>query len=187
MGDAVSQPRWYALYVRSHHEKHVFAELSTKQYEVFLPLYYARHRWADRWKTLLLPLFPSYVFCHFDFTQRTPVVSTPGVIELVRFGNEPAPVENTEIDAIRKIANSRLSTEPYAGLVRGQRVMMIKGPLNGLTGTLTEIHKKLRLVLSVALLNRSVLVEIEQDWVVPCEQPTMICNATAPATAQPRR
>src|SRR5437879_967861 len=130
MSDTVSQLKWYALYVRSHHEKHVFAELSTKQYEVFLPLYYASHRWADRWKTLLLPLFPSYVFCHFDFMERTPVVSTPGVIDLVRFGNEPAPVDDSEIDAIRQIAKSQLSTEPYAGLVRGQRVMMINGPLN---------------------------------------------------------
>ncbi len=42
---------------------------------------------------------------------------------------------------------------------------MAEGPLSGLTGTLTEFRKNLRLVISIELLQRSVLVEIEHDWV----------------------
>jgi transcription antitermination factor NusG len=179
MSDSLTPQQWYALYVRSHHEKNVSAQLEGKSYEVFLPLYWARHRWADRWKTLSLPLFPSYVFCRFDPNARSSVLATTGVIDVVRVGTEPAPIETREIDAIRLITKSSLLTEPYAGLVRGQRVMMIAGPLSGLTGTLIEIRKRPRLVISVELLHRSVLVEVERDWAVPCEPAKVMQNAGA--------
>jgi transcription antitermination factor NusG len=161
--------RWFALRVRPRHEKSVFEQLQTKEYEAFLPLYSSRRRWADRWKTVILPLFPGYVFCSFDPLTRVRVLGTPGVIDLVRVGAEPAPVETHEIEAIRRVVHSQLQIEPYPDLVRGQRVMVSGGPLNGLCGVLMEIRNGVRLVLSVELLRRSVQVEIERDRVVPLE------------------
>jgi len=46
---------------------------------------------------------------------------------------------------------------------------MSDGPLKGLTGTLMEDRKGPRLVISVDLLRRSVLIEIDRDWVVSSE------------------
>lgn len=158
---------WFALRVRSRHEKIVFAQLVAKQHEAFLPSYNARHKWVDRWKTVSLPLFPGYVFCRFDAALRSSVLTTSGVIDVVRNGSQPAAVDSSEIEAIRLAVNSPLFTEPYAGLVKGQGIVVTGGPLAGLTGHLVEIRKNLRLVLSVELLNRSVLVEIDRDWVAP--------------------
>lgn len=157
--------RWYALRVRSRHENLVFAQLVAKRHEAFLPSYNARHKWADRWKTVSLPLFPGYLFCRFGAAARTSVMTTTGVVDLVRNGSQPASIDTSEIDAIRAAVNSPLFTEPYAGLVKGQGIVVTDGPLAGLTGQLVEIRKNLRLVLSVELLNRSVLVEIDRDWV----------------------
>ena len=171
--------KWYALYVRSHHEKCVSAQLESKHFDVFLPLSVSRRKWADRWKTLDLPLFPGYVFCQFDPLKRAAVLATSGVIDMVRFGNELAPIREDEIEAIRLVVSSSLDTEPYAGLVEGQRVMIIDGPLRGVAGTLIEIRKKLRFVVSVDLLQRSVLVEIEREWAVPCGPNRFAFEATA--------
>jgi hypothetical protein len=44
---------------------------------------------------------------------------------------------------------------------------MCGGPFTGLSGTLMEVRNGLRLVVSVELLCRSVLVEIDREWVVP--------------------
>ena len=161
--------RWYALHVRSRHEKSVSAQLEAKNYDVFLPLYRVRHQWADRWKTVSLPLFSGYVFCRFDAATRSRALETSGVIDVVRIGCEPEPVETGEIEAIRLVVNSPLFAEPYPGLVTGQRVTMCDGPLRGLTGTLLEIRKTVRLVISVELLRRSVIVEIDRDWAAPYE------------------
>jgi transcription antitermination factor NusG len=162
-------PSWYALHVRSRHEKSVAAQLEAKRSEVFLPLYQTRSRWADRWKTVELPLFPGYVFCRFAPAERSLIRATSGLIDIVRVAGEPAPVETGEIEAIRAVVNSSLSIEPYPDLVAGQSVVMAQGPLCGLVGVLTEIRKSLRLVVSIELLRRSVLVEVDRDWAIPTE------------------
>jgi transcription antitermination factor NusG len=158
---------WFALYVRSCHEKVVEAQLAAKDQNVFLPVYATKRKWADRWKSIALPLFPGYVFCKFVPEKRASVLATSGVVDLVRVGLEPAPIEDVVIDQIRRIAESSLLAEPYEGLLAGEEVMMCGGPLSGLTGTLMEVRKGLRMVVSVQLLQRSIAVEIDREWVVP--------------------
>jgi transcription antitermination factor NusG len=161
------ESRWYALYVRSQHEKSVLAQLEAKQHEAFLPLYESTNKWADRWKSVALPLFPGYVFCRFKQTQRTSVLATSGVVNVVKFGPDPASIPQSEIEAVRLIVNSRVMAEPYTGLGLGEEVTMSAGPLRGLTGILTDVRKSPRLVVSIDLLNRSVSVEVDRAWVVP--------------------
>ena len=168
-----SDMNWYALYVRSRHEKMVHAQLDAKSEDVFLPVYSSRHKWADRWKTVSLPLFPGYVFCRFDTNRRSAIMTTSGVIDVVRMGSQPAAIDGAEIEAIKRVAASPLLTEPYADVVPGEIVTMSDGPLKGLNGTLMEVRKGLRLVISVQLLRRSVLIEIDRDWVVSSRLPKL--------------
>ncbi len=163
---------WHALFVRSRHEKSVHAQLDAKSEEAFLPLYCRKHKWADRWKSVELPLFPGYVFCRFDSNRRSSVLATPGVIDVVRVGSRPATIDPSEIEAIQRVVKSPLLTDPHDDLVKGQKVMMSDGPLKGLTGTLVEDRRGLRLVISVELLRRSILIEIDRDWVVSSELST---------------
>ena len=71
------------------------------QSDVFVPVYEAKHRWKDRWKTVSLPLFAGYLFCRSDAAQRLRVLAMLGVIDFVRIGSEPAPVLESEIEASR--------------------------------------------------------------------------------------
>ncbi len=167
---------WYALHVRSRHEKAVQSQLEAKQQEAFLPLCTVRNKWADRWKTVSLPLFPGYVFCRFDPAARHAVLATSGVIDVVRSGSEPAVIENSEIEAIQLVVKSGVAAEPYPQLVQGQRVMVTDGPLKGVMGTLTSVRNTIRLVMSVELLRRSVLLEIDRDWVVPFDTQRPLYN-----------
>lgn len=158
---------WYALHVRSRHEKTVAAQLEAKQQTVFLPLYESRNRWRDRWKTVELPLFPGYVFCQVPPGYCSQVIATSGVIDVVRVGSEPAAVAPHEIDMIKVVAASRLPVEPYPNLAVGETVVIQSGPLAGVTGTLIEVRNNLRLVVSVEILCRSVQVQIDRGWAVP--------------------
>ena len=47
-GLAELQEPWWALYTRHQHEKAVAEMLTTKGFEVFLPLYESTRRWRDR-------------------------------------------------------------------------------------------------------------------------------------------
>jgi hypothetical protein len=46
-------------------------------------------------------------------------------------------------------------------------VRLEAGPLAGMEGLLVEVRKQHRLVVSLTLLQRSVAVQIERDWVRP--------------------
>ena len=158
---------WFAIRIRSRNEKLVALALHSKGYEVFLPLYASQRHWSDRVKELELPLFPGYLFCRFDVQRRLPILKTPGVIDILGFSKTPAPVDETEIAAIQSIVASRLSAEPWPFLQVGQTVRVERGPLLGMEGIMVALKKPYRLVVSVTLLNRSVAVEIDRDWVSP--------------------
>src|SRR6202022_4267789 len=156
---------WFALQVRGNYEKVVTAHLGGKGYEWFLPLYKSRNRWSDRWKEIDRPLFPGYLFCRLDPLNRFPILTIPGVARIVGAANNPIAIEETEIAAIQTAVKSGLPSQPWPFLQVGRRVRIEYGPLCGLEGILLNFKGQHRLVLSVTLLQRSVAVEVEADWV----------------------
>jgi transcription antitermination factor NusG len=101
------------------------------------------------------------------------------VIDMYGVGNDLAPVPDNEIDSIRRTVNFPLLLEPCPDLMPGQQVKIHSGPLEGLAGTLIENRKGLRLLISVEFLHRSVLVEIDGEWVVPLEPLKTAMRATS--------
>jgi transcription antitermination factor NusG len=161
---AVRYP-WFALQIRMRHEVSVADHLQGKNYEWFLPLCKARRRWSDRVKEVSSPLFPGYLFCRFNPHDRLPILKTPGVTQIVGYNHVPIPVDEHEIEAIRRLIASGLPNFPCAFLQLGSTVRIETGALRGLEGILTELKGKRRLVLSITLLQRSVAVEIDSDAV----------------------
>jgi transcription antitermination factor NusG len=158
---------WFALHVRTRHEAGVAAHLEGMGYEDFLPLYKTRTRWSDRTKEVETPLFPGYLFCRFDPQNRLPILKTPGVIQVVGYSRQPIPVEETEIAAIQALVASGIPSQPWPYLEVGEKVRIQSGPLRGREGVLVEFKGTHRLILSIALLQRSVAVEIEAALVKP--------------------
>ena len=168
----VENVQWFALQVRSQHEKTVASTLREKGYEEFLPLCQIKRRWSDRVKRLEAPLFPGYVFCRFDVQKRLPILVTPGVRFIVGVGKIPFPIDNSEIAALQSIVKSGLPAEPWPFLKIGQRVRIEQGSLEGIEGILLTPKSSYRLVVSVTLLQRSVAVEVDRDWVIPVSSHT---------------
>jgi transcription antitermination factor NusG len=164
-GTTLAAHPWFALQVRSRYESGVAEHLKSKGYEWFLPLYKARRRWSDRVKEIDSPLFPGYLFCRFNPYDRLPILKTPGVTQIVGYNHVPVPVDDHEIEAIRRLVASGLPNSPCAYLGVGSKVRIEAGALRGLEGILTELKGKRRLVLSITLLQRSVAVEIDSDAV----------------------
>jgi transcription antitermination factor NusG len=157
--------RWYALKVRPHHEKAVARILRANDFEEFLPTYRSRRTWSDRNTDLDLPLFAGYVFCHFAYEDRVPVLRTPGVVSIVKFGSNPAPIADQEIQAIRLMLASGLRVSPWPYLREGTRIQIERGPLRGLHGVLLRTKDCWRVVVGVAMLQRSVGVEIDRELI----------------------
>ena len=158
---------WYALYVRSRHEKVVESGLRGKGYAVFSPFYRSRRKRVDRITEIDVPLFPGYVFCRFDSNKRLPILITPGMVRIVGPGNRPEPVDDHEIASIRTIALSGRPVQPWPFLRSGQRIRLQAGPLMGAEGIFLRVKDEYHLVVSITLLQRAVSVVIEKDVVAP--------------------
>ncbi len=152
---------WYAIFTRHQHEKAVAFSLSNKNHEVFLPLYRSVRRWQDRAKSLWLPLFPCYLFIREGMDRQLQIVTTPGVVHVVKWGGQPAIVPREQIDAVRQMVESSLQIEAHPLLQSGDCVRVKTGPLAGLEGILTRKKGIARLVVSIAMLGRSAAVEID--------------------------
>jgi transcription antitermination factor NusG len=159
---------WFALKTRSRHEKLVARELAGGGVECFLPLVRRRHRWSDRVKTVELPLFTTYLFTRIDpVYDRLRVLKARGAVAFVGVYGEPLPVDEGEIDALRRLVTGGAPIEPHRFLRRGQRVRIRGGPFRGIEGTLIRCDGRTQVVISVDVLKQAAALEIDAADVEP--------------------
>jgi transcription antitermination factor NusG len=100
----------------------------------------------------------------------------------VGFGAQPAALRDEEIEGIRNSLNLHLRAEPHPFLSIGERVRIQRGPLQGVEGILVRKRSRVRLILSVELIQRSIALEINAADV------TAIPDVTeGPGTRAPHR
>lgn len=161
------EPRWYAAYTSANHEKRVAEQLAQRSVEHLLPLYQTVRRWKDRRVCLQLPLFPGYVFVRLALRDRLHVLQVAGVSRLVGFNGTPTALREEEIETLKRSLASGGRAEPHPFLTAGRRVRIKAGPLEGREGILIRRKAKLRLVLSIDLILRSIVVDVDVADVEP--------------------
>jgi transcription antitermination factor NusG len=162
-----TEVRWYATYTCANHEKKVCQQLEQRDVESFLPLYETVRRWRDRRIRLQLPLFPGYVFVRLAATDRLRVLEVAGVVRIVGFNGQLAALPSDEIDGLKRGLVHGVRAEPYPFLTVGRRVRVKSGPFAGRQGILLRRKGNLRLVLSVDVIMRSLVIDIDASEVEP--------------------
>jgi transcription antitermination factor NusG len=150
---------WYAIRVMSNRERLVANGLVSKGLEVCLPLCHPDGRKKARSERVL---FPGYVLSAFDAAHPLPVLMIPGVVQIVCCGRTPQPVDAAEMEAVRKLVQSGLCSQGCDYIRAGERVRVCEGPLAGVEGIAVRNGGLNRMIISVSLLMRSVMVEIDQ-------------------------
>jgi len=161
-----SNSKWYAIHTRSRFEQKVFDGLRGKDFEAFLPRVQVMSRRKDRRQKILVPMIPGYVFVRSILTPDDyyPIIQTVGVVRMIGVQGKPVPAKKDEIDGLMILDGTDRTVQNRAYMQKGDRVMIMEGPFAGLVGFyLHHKGKGRRVVISVALLHRSLEVEIE-DW-----------------------
>jgi len=158
---------WFAIWTRSRHEKVVEDQLLRRDVEAFLPTVPRWSRWKDRKKKIDWPLFPGYVFARFVPENTLPILKCSGVVSIVSFEGKPAPIPEFEIAGIRRLVESDIQFDPCPFVREGMLVEVVHGPLKGVIGRLVRKGSHARLVLSVDLIGRAVMVTVDAADVRP--------------------
>jgi transcription antitermination factor NusG len=152
--------RWYAAYTLPRHEKAVGEQLTYRQVESFVPQFQSVRRWNNRRAEVSLPLFPGYVFVRVATGDRVKVLEHPGVVRIVAFNGRPAAIPDAEIEALKAALAAR-QAEPCPFLTAGKRVRIRSGALAGLEGRIVRRKGKMRFVVSVESIQRSIIFDLD--------------------------
>jgi transcription termination/antitermination protein NusG len=138
-----SGKNWYAVYTRPKWEKKVAELFQRKKIENYCPLFKSIRQWSDRKKTIMEPLFTSYVFVNIPEKDQLFARQTDGVLNFVYWLGKPAVIKNEEIDVIRKFLaeNDHVKLEQIDVNVN-DRIKIINGPFKYWEGNVTEIRPK---------------------------------------------
>jgi len=136
--------KWRVVYTRSNWEKKADELLKRSGLSSFCPVVKTQRKWADRKKTVEVPLFSSYLFVHVDALEEDRVLQTDGVVGYVRDFGKTAEISPNEIQKIQNLVNTYEDIECVntKNLKKGDRVSLDDGILFDLHGEITEIRGK---------------------------------------------
>jgi transcription antitermination factor NusG len=165
-GQAIER-KWYAVFTVPQHEKTVVKHLDIREVESFLPTYETVQLWKNRQRMkVVLPLFPSYLFVHINYTERVRVLQSPGVLQIVGNCKEHAALLDSEMEFLRLGVCGR-RVEPFHDFVTGEKVRIKCGVMQGLQGTLVRKCNSIHFVLTLELINQHAAIQVNAEDLEP--------------------
>lgn len=162
-----ASPQWYAIRTKSRHEKLVRDRLISQGMEPLLPTLKRMSQWKDRKVEIEVPLFSCYCFVRVSELGWKQVRMVTGVLDIIGGGDQPEPIPDEEIYAIKKLMTNVLPYDAYPYLQEGMQVEVVRGPLQGIKGILLRKEKKFRLIIGIHLIQQAVSVEVNANDIVP--------------------
>jgi transcriptional antiterminator RfaH len=161
---------WYVVHTKPKQEQVAVENLERQGYTTYCPqMIQARHR-RQRWIKVREPLFPRYLFVSLatGVDNFSPIRSTTGVMNMVKFGENPAIVPQQAITAIQQqeaVFSSEDSSTP--NWKAGDTVHVVDGPFAGLKGIFKKQNTEERVIILLSILGRENSITIESNSVVP--------------------
>jgi transcriptional antiterminator RfaH len=160
---------WFAAKTYSNREFTVADSLTAQSIDCYLPIVTERRVWADRIKTIKVPLFRNYIFVNVEplLEEFWKVSSTRGVASILGDGHVPIPVKVQELDSVSRMLEAGM-VQVGEGFHPGERVRVKAGPLKGIEGRFFRINRKDHLAVHVTMLGQTVLAEVDIALVEKC-------------------
>ncbi len=163
---------WYLIYTKPQKEQLARENLERQGYEVFLPMARLRRRRMGRGVTRIEPLFPRYLFIHLD--SRTddwsPIRSTIGVNNLVKFGMYPSavPAELIEliIDRCDEKGIQEIAPDEFK---KGDGVRVMEGAMVGLEGVFLAKSSSDRVMVLLDIVGKHTKVVMATEKLGPAD------------------
>ncbi|MDD4943120.1 MAG: transcription/translation regulatory transformer protein RfaH [Rhodoferax sp.] len=159
---ALTTLSWYLIHTKPRQEALALTNLSRQGFECYMPM--LRLEKICQRKTALVaePMFPRYLFIRLDASGSgqswSPIRSTLGVNQLVRFGGQPAKVDGQLIDLIR---SREQGTHAQALFSAGDNVTVADGPFAGLEAIYQNTDAESRSMILLNILSKPVAMRID--------------------------
>lgn len=115
--------------------------------DVFIPRYQVQKHLRGAWRTVELPLFPGYLFVVTDDVRglQRELAKVPAFTKIL--GNDEifTPLERSEAEWLKRFLNEKDHVvEMSTGVIEGDKVLIMDGPLFGQTALIKKIDRRKR-------------------------------------------
>ena len=163
------QPRWFVAHTQPHAEGKATTHLHRQGFEIYFPRYLKRRRHARRIETVAAPLFPRYLFVAIDVNVQRwrSIYSTVGVSRLVCNGDDPTPVPEGIVEALknREDTNGFIKLDTRPPFRAGDQIRVLDGAFSSCLGLFEGMAERERIAILLDLLGRKVRVVLDADLV----------------------
>lgn len=155
---------WYLVHTKPRQEKCALENLERQGYECYLPTFPKEKLLQSGMAIADEPLFPRYLFIrlgqgHTD-QSWTPIRSTKGVSQLVRFGVNPAKVHDGLIDCLRA-TEAAVQASPERLFTLGEQVRLNDGAFVGIEGVYQMADGERRVMVLIELMGKPVVMKVD--------------------------
>ncbi len=166
--DEHNPPDWYLAYTKPRQEEIARVNLEPQGFESYLPLYKKFRKTEQGPVSVFEPMFPRYIF----FRPGKPgqgisaVRSTKGITTIVRFGFEPAVIDEVLLHRLRQLEQerNRATLVELSNLKAGQTVRLKHTALGDVEGLVQSVSSK-RVAVLLDILGRPAVVQLEHHQV----------------------
>lgn len=159
---------WYLAYTKPRQEEIARVNLEQQGFEVYLPLFKKFKKTEQGPVSVFEPMFPRYIFFKPGKLGQSisAVRSTKGITTLVRFGVEPAVIDEALLRRIRQLEEDRnhATLLELSKLKAGQTVRLQHTALAGVEGLIQNVSSK-RVEVLLEILGRPAVVQLEHHQV----------------------
>jgi transcriptional antiterminator RfaH len=154
---------WFALYTKPRNEFKAAKQLKAVSVEFYLPTIVKMSQWSDRKKKISEPLLRGYIFIFSNEKERILSLEQPSIVRCLTERGRPARIPEWQIDNLKKMLETDAKFHIKEGLVRGVKVKIKDGPFQGVIGVVQEVEVGREIVVSIELLNRSVIAYLPKE------------------------
>ena len=152
---------WYLVKTKPRQENVAIKNLENQEYCIYCPIVTINNKHVV--------LFPGYIFIHLDKKKEnwSPIRSTKGVVNFVRFGLNFAKVPDTVIEFIK--ANQLITIEKLKNLNKfkpGDKVQITDGVFKNCIAIFKSYKSEERIILLMKVLGQQQAINIKQELLV---------------------
>ena len=160
--------RWYLAYTKPRQEQIALTNLAQQSFEAYLPLYKKFKKTEQGPVAQFEPMFPRYMLFRPSKPEQSISVvrNTKGIATIVRFGFEPALLNDELVQRIRLLEQDRnhATLQELSNLKAGQTVRLKHTALGNIQGLIQNVSSK-RVAVLLEILGRPTLVQVEHHQV----------------------
>ncbi len=149
--------KWFLIVTKPHKETYAEEQLNNQGFETYHALFIQKKKIRGKLKSREASLFPRYLFIRLNegLDDWSSIRSTRGVLNIVRFGTQPAHVPDELIAQLKASEETkRKIAEGLEKFKSGDKVIIDNGPFADVEGIFERYDKDERVILLLNILQQ---------------------------------